>query len=396
MQKTIGLLLLIAGVSLSALAGARNPESIDARTRAGGRIALLTIQEGGAWSAVCATIPALAPGGEPVPETCDPERPALPATATSGDASLDKKVLVTRDWVRVSRAALHEADVAAAYREFLARADALHKARTQHAEAGEGAPPLDDAPLVRAQEEAWQAVCAAVDEPLENCAGARPAAIDARPAAIWAQPTAEQTAALDAWFGAAAALHEARLERGALATPQPRARLADWFSTAGALFLAGLALIVVGGVLTRRAEKAESTAPEPMKDGAASGPRDLAVVFELLARRARELAEEIGEAQSLETSQREAIKSAIDTLHLDEIEPVVESRARIQVRYGMAGFAAIFGPLSTGERKLNRAWSALVDQHPPEARTSLLEAAEQFDLANAELAALATGQAAAA
>jgi len=53
----------------------------------------------------------------------------------------------------------------------------------------------------------------------------------------------------------------------------------------------------------------------------------------------------------------------------------------------MAGFAEIFGPLSSAERKVNRAWSALVDRHWPETQDSLDGAASDLTEAHRVLQA---------
>ena len=47
------------------------------------------------------------------------------------------------------------------------------------------------------------------------------------------------------------------------------------------------------------------------------------------------------------------------------------SGPRVQALHGIEGMAALFSPLSAGERKMNRAWAALVDRHWPEALSSV-------------------------
>jgi len=53
------------------------------------------------------------------------------------------------------------------------------------------------------------------------------------------------------------------------------------------------------------------------------------------------------------------------------VQPVIDGREALQGRLGTAGFARVMSPFASGERKLNRAWSAAVDGHAPEARASL-------------------------
>ena len=70
----------------------------------------------------------------------------------------------------------------------------------------------------------------------------------------------------------------------------------------------------------------------------------------------------------------DAAKAAIEHVQLDLVAPFVEGRRRYVAEVGPVVFAHFFGAFARGERNLNRTWSALVDDHLPEARTSLEQA----------------------
>ena len=84
------------------------------------------------------------------------------------------------------------------------------------------------------------------------------------------------------------------------------------------------------------------------------------------------------------------LRYLIKNLQYDKFEPLIESRVRVEARFGVAGFAAIFGPLSAGERQLNRAWSALVDRHWGEASDSMVRSARSLRAAQEQLERLAS------
>jgi hypothetical protein len=83
---------------------------------------------------------------------------------------------------------------------------------------------------------------------------------------------------------------------------------------------------------------------------------------------------------------RHRIRTELEQLQLTRFEPLVAARTRLQARYGLAAYAEVFGPLSGAERRINRAWTALVDQHWPEARDSVSHAAGQLEAARSALA----------
>lgn len=249
-------------------------------------------------------------------------------------------------------------------------------------------------------EAAFQAYCEARAEagldPADGCPGAVGADADAPPpdpAEGQAPPTYEQLVASqrarlealrttdevltgdlldkrEAWLAAMAANIEPSATLAVAETTGPGARLEAWASQSGPMFGLGLALIVIGALVGRRAVKLEATAEQPATATGAA-PKDFGHVLTELEGKLRALA---AEAQSTEAPPKvevQRIKNEIEALQLEGFEPLVAARQRVQVKYGMAGFAEVFGPLSSAERKLNRAWSALVDHHWPETQDSL-------------------------
>ena len=173
---------------------------------------------------------------------------------------------------------------------------------------------------------------------------------------------------------------------------QPKERLTAWLGESGLAMGFGVLMIIMGSLISRKAAKAEATA-EPETKAGGTGPVD----FGQLVRRAeKEIAEiskwatELGPgadtARFLETQAR------IASIQLETIEPIVDARFKVQARFGMAGFATLFGPLSAAERSLNRAWCASVDAHWPETLNSFERAAMEINNTRAELDALLASQ----
>jgi hypothetical protein len=176
-----------------------------------------------------------------------------------------------------------------------------------------------------------------------------------------------------AWLDALSAQVGPSAEASVLVPPPPGSRVGSWFDIAGLMFLFGLVLIVVGAILGRRAVKAEALAAAP--EGAeGEPPKDFGELLDALATEIGGIADRIKGIDAPEVTQFEEIKSQVEELQVGMFHPLIESRARVQARYGMAGFAEIFGPLSAAERKMNRSWAALVDRHWGESKASVLGA----------------------
>ncbi|HIA02001.1 MAG TPA: hypothetical protein EYN66_08835 [Myxococcales bacterium] len=162
--------------------------------------------------------------------------------------------------------------------------------------------------------------------------------------------------------------------------PKPLPRLTAWLKANGIIFVLGLILIIAGGLLARKVQREEATATPQQDDGSAATP---VVDFEVLLKTLNEATLSLHATLSENTDPDEAAfndaQSRIETIQEDQVNRLVDARISVQVRYGVAGFAQIFGPMSAGERNLNRAWSAIVDCHWPEAVSSMEYAAGQFE-----------------
>ena len=83
----------------------------------------------------------------------------------------------------------------------------------------------------------------------------------------------------------------------------------------------------------------------------------------------------------------EAVQAAIEEAQKGHLERLIEAGPRLQARHGLQAHAEIYAPLATAERRLNRAWSATVDRHWPEATDSVQHAHAALQAASEALAA---------
>ncbi len=169
-------------------------------------------------------------------------------------------------------------------------------------------------------------------------------------------------------------------------TPGPTLRLRRWFGRNGVPFLAGVLLIVAGAIVTRRADRARARGAGAAEEGEAPATLQEAV---------ERLLEEVGALRAQmatgEPQQSASLKDELDRLRFERIEPVVEARLRYQRQLGMERFARAFGPFSSAERALYRAWSALVDGAPKETERALETAEIRLREARDALSAGAAG-----
>ena len=167
----------------------------------------------------------------------------------------------------------------------------------------------------------------------------------------------------------------------------PGRRFWDWMQQAGGPFMLGIILLVVGAVLARREARA-AVLGQSGKMYKGSREKDAVDFGELLQELNSDMkaAEERASGVSKPTDDDFAeLRYLIKNLQYDKFEPLIESRQRVEARFGVAGFAAIFGPLSAGERQMNRAWSALVDRHWAEASESLTRSARSLKAAQEQV-----------
>ena len=185
------------------------------------------------------------------------------------------------------------------------------------------------------------------------------------------------------WIDAKEKAVEPAAKSATLAPVKPGARLSEWFNLAGIPFLLGLVLIVAGGWISRIAVKKEANSDEKNEDG--EGPIDFGECLNALLNELEQLADEMGATSSPSADEKLKAKERIEALQRDRFELLVDARGRLQIRHGLAAFAAIFSPLSGAERRLNRTWSALVDNHWPEAVASVNGSLELLRLADEEM-----------
>ncbi len=257
-------------------------------------------------------------------------------------------------------------------------------------EQGECAPPeeADDPPADTPLEAAEDGAEAAVEDEAAQTPTYDEALAAEKAALAGVAPNAEGLSGPPAqargrWLEARTALVEPRAQKASTPLPGPETRLAGWFELSGMPFLGGLALIVIGAVLGRRAAKAELSGDSKSGDDTRV---DFGVAVADLAQKLRALADRAAALDAPTPAQRKEVQAEIEALQLTRFGPIVEARYQLQNRIGLAGFAHVFGPLSGAERWLNRSWSTLADEHWPETRTSLARSAEQMAEAAAALA----------
>lgn len=176
---------------------------------------------------------------------------------------------------------------------------------------------------------------------------------------------------------------EAALALEALEPETPTERLRSWLAGSGAPFLGGIGLIIVGALLARGAARRDTEDDSTGARVADGGPVDFAALLREIAAEATSLA---AVADACTTTQAfDALRARVQKLQTEKVERLVAARQRVERRYGLAGFAAIFSPLSSGERLVNRSWSALADHHAPEAANSLRAASSAFEEALAQV-----------
>lgn len=182
-----------------------------------------------------------------------------------------------------------------------------------------------------------------------------------------------------AWLSLVEANVEPSARAAAATPPSPETRLETWFGTAGIMFLVGVLLVITGAVIGRMAVKREAT--EGDKESTGSGPYREGEVGGDFGKLLEDLVTEIGKLDAqMEGIEKPEVddfgdaKKKIEAMQLERFELLVGLGKKLQARHGIGAYAEVFGPLSSAERRVNRAWSALVDSHWPEASASVTEA----------------------
>jgi len=132
----------------------------------------------------------------------------------------------------------------------------------------------------------------------------------------------------------------------------------------------GLAIAVgiVGVVLARIGGKKSSQAEDRLTSDIAAIDQSLARLVE----RAEALAAEKDTIDPYEVRHR------IDDGFMEDVSTFVEARESLRHRYGVQAFAEVMTAFATGERALNRAWSASTDGYVDAVKRSVDRAAAQF------------------
>ena len=73
------------------------------------------------------------------------------------------------------------------------------------------------------------------------------------------------------------------------------------------------------------------------------------------------------------------VRFLIDDLFMDDLDTFVENRETIGDAYGLQAYANVMTHFATGERHLNRCWSASTDGYIDEIHTYLTRAKNQFE-----------------
>ncbi|HCH62310.1 MAG TPA: hypothetical protein DFR83_05865 [Deltaproteobacteria bacterium] len=132
----------------------------------------------------------------------------------------------------------------------------------------------------------------------------------------------------------------------------------------------GIALAVAGAMLLRRQSAKQAAG------GDADGIHDLSGLREAL----HEVTANTAALEAL-PDQTHDLLERVEALQLEHLLPMLEARSILASSHGVKSYARVFTPIASGERCLNRAWSALADQNPAEARVQLGRARGHFEAA---------------
>jgi len=165
------------------------------------------------------------------------------------------------------------------------------------------------------------------------------------------------------------------IERRELGTQGPQSRLDGWLGEGGLGFGIGLLLLVMGAWMARRAHAVDAEATDAGQDGVL----DFGQLLDSVANSVEELHRDMTSTAQPNFSDLDGFKDRLEDVQKDAMARLCASGPRAQARYGIEGMAALFSPLSSAERKLNRAWAALVDRHWPEALVSVASAKHDLE-----------------
>jgi len=170
------------------------------------------------------------------------------------------------------------------------------------------------------------------------------------------------------------------------ATPPqaPQERLSDWLSSSALPFGLGCLLIIFGAVIARRNEQVETS-----EEGQSTVEAvDFGVLLSQITAELKALYEGAKALHSEDSDGAKVLRERIQLLQRGDLERLIEARGRVRAKHGVATFAELYGSISQGERRLNRAWSALTDAHIQESINALEGAHASLVEAQARLQAL--------
>jgi len=98
---------------------------------------------------------------------------------------------------------------------------------------------------------------------------------------------------------------------------------------------------------------------------------DLGVALTQLHEELLQIQKRLGGLAQDDDASLQKLRNDLLRVQQHKVDPIIESRARAQASLGLTRYAEVFGLISQGERRLNRAWAALVDGHLGEASRSL-------------------------
>ena len=145
-----------------------------------------------------------------------------------------------------------------------------------------------------------------------------------------------------------------------------------------ALYLAALAIGIAGVTVARLAVRAEARDETRLQTNIATIETSLAAI--------------VDDAERLD-AEKESInvydlRHVIDRTFPQHLAAFVEARESIAHSYGLKAYAEVMNRFATGERYLNRVWSASTDGYQPEAHDYIARSHAQFDDALATFRAI--------
>lgn len=173
-----------------------------------------------------------------------------------------------------------------------------------------------------------------------------------------------------------------------MGTQGPGVRLSGWFDAGGTGFGLGLFFLVSGAWICRKA--AGAALDDEGEDS--PGVIDFGALLGEVAEATAVLRDEMVALDAPTEADADQFQAQLEDIQKDTLARLCASGPRVQARYGLQGMAALFSPLSSAERKLNRTWAALVDRHWPEALDSVVGAVGELTETRAALQALKGGE----